>query len=328
MIKVLLSSSHPEIGEFLHLPEIDPKIVDNFSKRIVVGCIKKIINKVIQTIDITLIEKILENFGGKASSDKKETLKKKQEQVQDYILGLEGITANMSEQSSNETWEKLRKEKQTHIETIEQGVEDQFQLSALWNFVYSIPLGIPLWIHNSSKRAKKMRAIEETFDNFFDQYCQSLDDVYLALVKLKSLEKVIHKKEELNRAAQQFSISFESLECLEKSVDKGIDKVKESYGTKDWDHRVSFLRSKIREKKSLSLASMLYLGQDPFLEIIKIKGDLVRAHRFLERSSIIDDKALVLVSDTETIVLKKYREKEKEFMKFLQAWTLKALLFR
>ncbi len=71
------------------------------------------------------------------------------------------------------------------------------------------------------------------------------------------------------------------------------------------------LKSKIEKRiEDLDLASMLYLEKDSFFEIIKIKGDVVRAHRFLEGTSVVDDKALVVASDAATIVLKRYREKE------------------
>ncbi len=305
LIKVLLSSSHPEVGEFLHLTEIDPKIIDDFSKRIVRGCIKKIVDNVIQTIDVVLIEKILEEFGEKASPRKKETLQKKQKQVQKYILGLEGSRAGTHEQV-NKSWEVLRKEKQTHLATIEQGVEDRYQLSTLQKVAHLIPFGIPLSIHNSAKQSEKKEAVAGEIDRTFDRYCQSLDQIYSALIKLKGLEKIIDKREKLNIAAQSSSLSFESLECLGKSIYEGIDRVKEIYGHDDWDERVVSLRSKIEGSPDvLDLASMLYLEEDA-LFIVEIKGDLIRAHRFLERSAIVDDTVIVLVNDTETILLKRY----------------------
>ncbi len=232
LIKVLLSSSHPEVGEFLHLPEIDPKIVDVFSKKIVKGCIKKIVDHVIKTIDVFLIKKALEEFGEKASPGKKEALEKKQKQLQEHIFGLKGIRADTPQQF-DEKWKNLRKQKHARLEKIKEEVKDQYRLSPLQTIVYSIPLGIPLWIHNSAKQSEKKRAVTQECDDFFDLYCQSLDQVYSALIKLQGLKKIIKKKEKLNKVVESFSVPIESFECGGKSIDEGIDRVKEICGHED-----------------------------------------------------------------------------------------------
>ena len=103
LINVLLSSSHPEIGEFLHLPEIDPKLASDFSKNIVQGTIQQLMDKVIKTINVTLIKKLLEKFGDQASYHNKERLQTLQKQVQRYIFGLKG---KKIEEQTDKEWEK------------------------------------------------------------------------------------------------------------------------------------------------------------------------------------------------------------------------------
>lgn len=146
LIKVLLSPSYPEIGEFLHLPEIDPEIVDGFSREIVEKCIGKLISKVLTTIDIELIKKLLTKYGIKASSKKKEELEHKQAQLQDYIFGLKGIEYDTPEQS-DEKWASLRDSVIKEESEAEKAVEDKYYLEILWKIAYAIPFGIPLWIH-------------------------------------------------------------------------------------------------------------------------------------------------------------------------------------
>ncbi|WP_158024978.1 hypothetical protein, partial [Candidatus Protochlamydia sp. W-9] len=41
LINTIFSQSNPEIGQFLHLPEIDPRLVRNYDREIVGRCIKE-----------------------------------------------------------------------------------------------------------------------------------------------------------------------------------------------------------------------------------------------------------------------------------------------
>ena len=216
LINALLSSHQPEVGEFLHLPEIDPKLAREFSKNIVAGCIKKIVEKVIENVNVELIKKILENFGKEASADKKEQLQAMQKLVTDYILGLKG---RKKKEQTDQEWENLCQEAQSKIDYAKTKSEQEVELSLLWHIAYAIPLGIPKWLHNINKKKKINQAATEIVDQNFDMYISSLDAVYSALTTLKKIETII-TQEDISAPYYSSPLSFKSFEDLKQSIEK------------------------------------------------------------------------------------------------------------
>ena len=83
LIRTIFSLSNPEIGQFLHLPEIDPTIVRKFDKELIESSIENYTYFIIRTLDVALIDKIT----GLLTVA---TLKTKIELFQEYILGTLG----------------------------------------------------------------------------------------------------------------------------------------------------------------------------------------------------------------------------------------------
>lgn len=308
LIKVILSPSHPEIGDFLHLPGIDPKLRDYFDQKVVETCIRKIVDTVIKTIDVSAIKKVIKECGEKASPGKKETLESKQQDVRDYILGLKGIKTN-TQQESDKEWKTL----QEQLGVVAQNVEDKYTLGILRKIALAIPFGIPLWMHNNKKQQEKENTIKKTVDETFDAYCCSLDDVYSALTKLKEIEKVIQKQEQINQAAASFIPNLNSLGSLDTSLRKKAQAIGNLYGSKDWEHRLNWLSQQL-EHIEKDLIPLLYLGCDPSFEIIKLKGNTMLSRNLL-RSSGISEKNALLFEDKasgQTTLLKKYGDQEEK----------------
>ena len=243
LINTIFSQSHPEIGQLLHLPEIDPTLARKYDREIVNSCIRVIMESVIGTLNISLINKIISELGKKAPKGKVESLIKKMNRLRDYVLGLLGDLPEDKTQADKK-WDAIQIQHKAAIDAI----DVKFKLPAWTKILLGIPLGIPLGIHalmrwNSTSEVK-LKAVEETFDTS----CLDLDQMYDMLQQLNNIKKIIEKQEALDRALTSAPISLVSVGDLTASIQNRIKKVRNVYGSDDWDKRVSFLSEQISLK--------------------------------------------------------------------------------
>ncbi len=97
LINAIFLQSNPEIGEFLHLPEIDHKIVRNYGKIIIRNFIKEHMKAIISTLNKSYFDKVLDEMGKMLETDKTQDsvekineLRGKWEGLKKYIVGLLG----------------------------------------------------------------------------------------------------------------------------------------------------------------------------------------------------------------------------------------------
>lgn len=114
LINTLFCQSNPEIGQFLHLPEIDPAIVRRYDKEIVGSCLKKYIGAILKEFNMALIKKILESLETKVSKEKVIKLRTLVDQVQKLVLGLEGAMPDDPAQA-DKVWEHIQKQHQKAV---------------------------------------------------------------------------------------------------------------------------------------------------------------------------------------------------------------------
>ena len=204
-IKTILSQSNPEIGQFLHLPEIDPTIVRKYDREIVGSCIKEFMRAVISTLNISLIEKILQEM--KPPKEKVKALKEKLTHLQRYVLGLLGAGA-LSEDSKQAAieWSRIQNEHKITMDA----VEDGFNLPT-WAKVCPgiIPIGIPRGIYTLFKWNAQDTANQKAIEETINRCCNELEQIYDTLLRLKDIEKIIEKQEAIDEAFK--SVSSKSL---------------------------------------------------------------------------------------------------------------------
>ncbi len=258
LINALLSVSHPEIGNFLHLPEIDHAMAQNFSKKVVEKCHKKLINRIIQGIDldsINVIKMILSEESSKeykeirlaATPGKFEALDKSQSDLMAYVLVLTGKRKGaMTSAESIDIWDGLRKK----IEAVQADAEAPFEWSKLGFISACIGFGLPLLYNKYAREAAVGVKVREVLDQRIDTYCNAIESIHGSLLELEGLKSFITKKEDIDSALQLFPLSFESFVDLDESIKTTVDCVKELYGNTVWTAQVNTLRNRILERSA------------------------------------------------------------------------------
>ena len=104
-----MTEDTPEIGEFLHMPEMDPTLVRKYDKKIVDKCIKELIETVIVNLNVGTIEKILNEYK-EVDSELIERIKGKLKDLRDYILGILGRKLSSDPEKTAKEWEKIETE--------------------------------------------------------------------------------------------------------------------------------------------------------------------------------------------------------------------------
>ena len=245
LIKVMVSESNPEIGDLLHLPEIDPTIVQEYDNKIVSKCIKEYINSVIKKIDISLIKKALNQLENKENKKKIDDFKRHLNHLRDYIMGLTGSIPKDLEIADME-WNRLRKEREESTDI----VDEKFKLANWAKSLFASIADMPHNIINFIKRNNTNQTLEPTPDKTItvnesiDACCKELRQIHDILIRLKDIEKIIQKREDINRAFNSMKISANSIDDLKTSIRNRINNIRNIYGCEDWDNRVSFLADK------------------------------------------------------------------------------------
>ncbi|WP_039361115.1 hypothetical protein, partial [Candidatus Protochlamydia amoebophila] len=240
LINTIFSQSNPEIGQFLHLPEIDPRLVRNYDKEIVGRCIKEYIRSILSTLNISFIDTVLKEVEGKVSKKTVAMLKKKVNRLRDYVLGLLGSFPE-DQKKAKERWIIL----QEGYQSAKDSVLEKFKLPPWATVLLCIPSGIPYGIYalirwNELKK-EEQKKIEETIDHCSDD----LDRIYNALVKLKDLEKIIEKQEIIDEVFYSGESFFESKDAFIASIQNKIQKIRANYGIRDWDERIEIMKKKL-----------------------------------------------------------------------------------
>jgi len=241
LINVILSKTNPEIGQFLHLAEIDPKLVKEYDKIIVRDCIKKYQDAIIGTLNISAIRKIVDDKEIIAYAESEaEALRNQLNILQKFVMGRKG-SLQEDPQKADEIWKGMEKERQVTTKSI----EEEFALPTWATVCFCIPLGIPYGIRTllmwSQQRDGETKAIKTTLNTC----CIELGKVYQTLKSLTNLEKTIEKQEKIEQAFDSVPISIESWDLLASSILNRINAVRDAYGDKDWDHYVSVLAKEI-----------------------------------------------------------------------------------
>lgn len=234
LINTIFGESNPEIGHFLHLPEMNPKIVRGYDRHIVSSCIKEYMKIVIEKFNASFIDTILRELGEKGSKAKVEDLKKSWGRLRDYILVLEGVIAEDPAQAEQK-WTEIQKK---HSESVSAKFNWEAR-TVITELISTLGLFYPvfLWF-------KKNKADLTEIDNTIVQCQTDLDKMYQTLLRLKGIEKIIEKQEEIDRAFNSVALSTESSFALRDSIQTKINNIRKVYGEEEWDKRVAFLSEK------------------------------------------------------------------------------------
>ena len=286
LISTLFSQSHPEIGTFLHLPEIDRRIVRKYDMEIVKECLDKYKRSVILNLDISLIKVALKEMKGIADLMSILDLQKKFTNLEKYVMRLLGV--ELSGDENTEEIEAKWIEKRKDIAAAVSAVEKEYTLPDWANVLISIPLGIPKAIHSLVKWYTQKQVEKKTITKIIEDCSEEVNQMYDMLMKLQELELLINKREDLDRAFDSVQISLDSIETFKRTIEEKINRVRLIYGGDDWDRRIEFLAGnltnifkyssdllteeqtkKLNEAEALTLA--LNILEFPFEEMINTR---------------------------------------------------------
>ncbi len=264
LISTLFSESHPEIGTFLHLAEIDPRIVQNYDKKIVGECLEKYKRSVILNLDISLIKVALKEMKGIADPMSILDLQKKFTKLEKYVMGLLGVELNGNENTEEIEVKWIENRKDIAAAAVS-AVEVEYTLPNWVNVLFTIPLGIPIGIHALVKWYAQKQVEKKTIEKIIKDCSEELNQMYDMLMKLQELELLIKKREDLDQAFNSVKISVKSQESLIRTIEERINKVRLIYGENDWDRRIEFLAVNLTNKteewtKELNEAETLALA--------------------------------------------------------------------
>lgn len=193
LINTVFSSTHPEIGEFLHLPEMDPSIVENFDKKIVKTCVDNYMDLIISEMDMFHVRAILKNMRKVTLSDKISTLEAKFEELQKYVMGIKGVDFTKLQNSTqiDAKWNEI----QLPITNATANKKEEWKLPLWAKIMGGLALGIPLAIHNFMKMKDLKNLQNELMERMIDECCSSLEQMLTTLKRLKGLEEFVNLRE-------------------------------------------------------------------------------------------------------------------------------------
>ncbi len=235
LIKTLKARSNPEIGRFLHLPQLDPMIVRHYDEEIVDRCITKYMNFVIKTIHISLIDSLCNEKSEIGSKQKIAQLQRKIAKLKNYVLqSLTGISFVYDPVKAAKKWNEIQRELNSASTSV------QVQLPAWANF-FKISDTVFNKIYDWLAGRIQQQAYLEASDNVIDECCTEVDNMYDTLQRLNDIKIMIKKQNDIDNAFSSVKISMESFyDAFHISLIQRTLAVAKVYG-KDWDKRVDFL---------------------------------------------------------------------------------------
>ncbi len=250
MIKTIFYETDPEIGEFVHLAEIDPDFVGELDAMIVDTSVTKYMDAVVGSLNKSFIDKMIkeiksQTFGPNKVSDRKVTaLKESWKLLLTYVKGLKGLMILDDKTAAEQKW----KEMSDKCRVTEEEVDIRFSLPTWAKVGLCIPLGIPYGIYRFIHSQNMKKASQEALENVekeVDACQEALRTMYENLQKLEELKTIIKDKENVNNAFNEKWISIDSFDSLEKSMRARIGSVGKAYGSNKWGPRVELLAEKI-----------------------------------------------------------------------------------
>lgn len=247
LIQTLFSQTNPEIGQLLVLPEIDSRLIRKYDRQIVSDCIKAYMIDVISLLNLTRMQTVLDEMTVmKVSASMIADLNLKLVRARTYIMGLLGLSIPEEEQSARAAWNKIYAEHQRTVSN----VEESYRLSPWTKIALGLPVGVPYGIYAFVRYRAISNATRESFEKTLTKCCVELDQMYEVLMRLKAIEKVIMKQDQIDAELKE-SISVNQDLRFVRRIKQRINNIKLIYGHDHWDQQVNFLIEKFKLRVGL-----------------------------------------------------------------------------
>ncbi|MGR3973266.1 MAG: DUF4116 domain-containing protein, partial [Candidatus Rhabdochlamydia sp.] len=253
LINTLLAKTHPEIGEFFHLEEMDPAIVRAYDKRMMKSCIEEYLYEVI--VDLNVLEEVIEKLKSQFKKDRNEKLDKQLTSLKKYISMLSlGISMETDEAKVIQAWATLQKKHQSRIDNRAKDLE----ISKFMTGVLIAALGIPYGLFALFKNNELDKAHRKSMKEITHELCECIQDITGAIEHLKEIEGVVNNKDQFDAVFLNYPLILDSISSLQTSLDQQIEEVKKIYGKPEWEAKVFLVKEHIQEKFSFQRGRVLY----------------------------------------------------------------------
>ena len=191
LIDTLFSWTNPEIGQLLHLPEMDSQIVQDYDRDIVYSWIRKFVDSLVVGLDLPSPDALQEYLQGTIPQEKITKYKKMYSDLQQEIEIQYNMTSIETEELKEKKWKEVREKVK---KTVDQIVEKEFLLSPWNKALMIIPLAIPLGIWHLMKWQRENAVEQQALEKKIEETCAILEEAHQLLQKLKELEALVGDK--------------------------------------------------------------------------------------------------------------------------------------
>jgi len=157
--------------------------------------------------------------------------------LQNYILGLLGNFPE-DQEKANEEWNSIQQKQKIAIDKI----EEDFTLPTWAAVLLCLPVGIPYGIRTLYKWSQQKQKSGEIIQSLIKECCYEFDQIQQSLIRLKDIEKLIEKQEQIDQALNSVAISNRSADDYIQSIKDIVQAVRNAYGPDDWDKRIEQLQ--------------------------------------------------------------------------------------
>ncbi|MGR3912776.1 MAG: DUF4116 domain-containing protein, partial [Candidatus Rhabdochlamydia sp.] len=249
LINAILLPSYPEIGEFFHLKEINPALVQKYDKKLITDCINDYIDVVIY--HLLIIEKGIQEI----SKEQDQEIEHAYFSFRDYILTLlKGIPQDEDCIKREQAWILLKHEHQKRLEKKKARSPQWMEASLL----------IPYGIFNIFK---EINLDQKNIENNFHELSQKIQKSKEAIQILKEIEHIVKRQDELIQVFASHPLSLDSISSLRESIENQITQVKLAYGEEEWEERILFLTDQLKAEFS-SIRPSSSLGENILYALI------------------------------------------------------------
>ncbi|MGR3974058.1 MAG: DUF4116 domain-containing protein [Candidatus Rhabdochlamydia sp.] len=265
LISTLLHNTHPEIGQFFHLEEMDPAIVRDYDTKVIERCIKDYIQEVIA--DLIVLKEVIEKCKQQFSKEHNQIIDQEFSALKRYILTLSiGLSEQANEAKIAQAWAGLQQEHESRMKNREKDLE----LSGVMTGILLVALGIPYGIFRVFKAVKLNQADTMSKKEMATELSERIKDIMQALKHLKEIEWVVKNKERFDEIITRTPLVLDSVPSLERSLRQQIDQAKNIYGKGDWEARVMLIIRQLEELFASAEVCVLYAlmaQESPFKEL-------------------------------------------------------------
>jgi hypothetical protein len=253
LIARLTHETHPEVGEFLHLLEMDGTLAKAYDQKIIKAYVEDNINILVKNSSLDLVPILLKSGFPITPSDEK-ALKDKVDEVKKFVCKLHGVSEQDLKSDPtlmDKKWGDMKKLYKKEDVKIGQS----YDLKGYIWWLAVIPLGIPYGINELCRSVAVAKERKETLEKNegvsttnAKRIIQDLQDVMDAILTLKEVELLIVEHDNIERAFNNTPpLPGQTYETYRNQVE-AVSEIVNRYSPTMFDRTVSDLHNQVSQE--------------------------------------------------------------------------------